>query len=180
MHPDSDENEQAIYYQRLLSAYQEIRAILSATSGDERLRLLGQAGVLAQQLGKYQEAVAYLERAIESAQEQMRYRFEVANLIRLGIVFFEMKNYQAAEEVYKWALERISTRPETESYRDFALYHIGRLLIEQGLLHEAEQVFNAVLIMRQQKGDADLIASAREALQALKQMKQDNNEYGTH
>lgn len=167
------------YHQRLQSAYLEVQAILSATSGEERLRLLGQAGNLARQLGLHHEAGGYFQRAVESAQEQGRPRFEVANRIRLGINFFELKDYAAAEEQYRETLEQISTTPETESYRDFVLYQIGRLLIEQGLLDEAREVFEAVLILRQQKGDSELIASAREALLAIEEMRQED-EFGTY
>lgn len=164
------------HQQRLKTAFQEVQAILPATAGEERLRLLGQAGNLARQLGAFQEARDYFQRAVDAAQAQGRPRFEVPNRIRLGIACFEAQDYVAAEGHYRAALEQISVTPEVEDYRDFVLFQVGRLLVEQGLLDEARQTFESVLILRQQKGNAELMASAREALLAVRELQDEASE----
>jgi len=163
--------------------YRQGQSELAALQGEERIQLLGHLGSLARQLNRFEEAESHFHEAIGLAQIFQRQRLEVANRIRLGVTYQYAGHPQAAEACFQEALEQISTQPQTEYYRDFVLQHMGKLLVEQGFWQEALPFFETALILRQQKRDAELIASTEQALAQLatllSQGETEDDPYGT-
>jgi tetratricopeptide (TPR) repeat protein len=151
-------------------AYGEGRAELERVRmrGDAQilLRMLGSLGTYARLLQRYAESVDLLQEALTLSQELHLPAFEAANLIRLGTSYQYAGQNQAAEHYFIEALN-LTEDPEASAYRDFAWQHLGKLLAEEGLFNEARGCFLAALQLRQDKGDADLLASTQAALTAL-------------
>lgn len=130
------------------------------------LKLLGELGEHARILGELEASRHYLERALALAREYEDHGRIVANLIRLGTTLQYLNEHSAGEALMREALT-LTDQPATCHYHDFALQHLGKLLVETGATKEARTLFEQALILRQQKGEAGLIASTQQALDSL-------------
>jgi len=54
---------------------------------------------------------------------------------------------------------------------DYVLQHFGKCLVELGELDRAEAMFEEALQLRRQRGDEGLVASTRQAIDALERMR---------
>ena len=147
----------SIHFQQGLQALQVLQ-------GEERIRVLGQLGSLARQLGHFEQASQLFQEAIALATRFGRPRLEVLNRIRLAVNQQYAGLPEAAEKLLLEVLEQVSTTPQAESYRDFVFYHLGKLYAEAGQLHQALKLFETALILRQQKRDTDLIENTEVAI----------------
>lgn len=130
------------------------------------LKLLGELGEQARTLGELDASQQYLEHALQVAREHGDLARIVANLIRLGTTLQYLNRHAEGEALLREALT-LSDQPASCHYHDFALQHLGKLLVESGALIEAQSLFKQALILRRQKGDAGLIASTEQALDSL-------------
>ncbi|MGV3524128.1 MAG: tetratricopeptide repeat protein [Candidatus Sericytochromatia bacterium] len=140
---------------------------LPRASGGERLRLLGECGSAYRALGQLDAAATYFERALDLARVQVNPRLEAANLVRLGVVCHYQNRWDEAETCFAAALALSEQEPDAWDYRDFALQHWGKLCVEQGRFAQAQAYFEAARLLRQVKGDTELLASTDEALLAF-------------
>jgi tetratricopeptide (TPR) repeat protein len=127
---------------------------------ETELRLLGEVGNGLRGLGQHREAIPYLERAVRAAQRLGDSRREAANRVRLGTARQFAGDVDAAEADLRAA---IGVHPD---YDDFALQHLGKLLVERDRLREGLDCLRESLRLRQVKGDPELIASSQEAVTA--------------
>lgn len=145
---------------------------LETARGDSQqayLALLGELGAVARSLEEWDLAERWLKEAVQLSQTLGDTAREAANLIRLGTLYHYREDVHRGMLLFSQALT-LSEQPAAASYRDFALQHMGKLLVEQGLYQEAYQCFSQALQLRQRKGDAELIASTQEALHALESL----------
>jgi tetratricopeptide (TPR) repeat protein len=147
------------------AATTRLTRIEAAGSSQVALDLLGYVGNGLRILGRLDQAVMHLERAVALARRLNRPKAEVANLIRLGEAHRNADDYAAAEPCFRAALDRIrDERDDLRAYENFALQHLGKCLIDAGRAVEAISCLERALALRHAKGDADLIASTEVAL----------------
>ena len=129
------------------------------------LALRGYLGNARRLLGRTAEAVALLERAVDTARKLGNSRALVANLIRLGEALRYGGHLEAAERRYQAALELVRTQPDVlAGYEAFALQHLGKCRLDQGDPAGAAACFEEALALRRAKGAPDLVASTEAAL----------------
>jgi len=139
------------------------------------LKLLGELGEHARILGELEASQHYLERALDLAREYQDSGRIVANLIRLGTTLQYLNQHTEAEALMREALT-LTDQPATCHYHDFALQHLGKLLVETGAYKAARTQFEQALILRKQKGDPGLIASTEQALAALATLQEQSQD----
>jgi hypothetical protein len=88
---------------------------------------------------------------------------EIANLIRLATAIQYAGRHAEARAMFELALRRCE-RGIASAYEDFALQHLGKLLVEQGHVARGLPLLERGLLLRRRKGDAALIASIDRAL----------------
>jgi len=141
-------------------------ARLANAGPGEELRLRGYLGNACRMVGRLDEAVAHLQRAIALAQAQGNERAQVANVIRLGEARKFQNRIADAERLFRDALALATdpTAPALRVYESFALQHLGKCLIEQERREEAIDVLTRALELRRREGDIALITSTEAAL----------------
>jgi len=144
-------------------------AALAAGVADEhaRARLLGRVGEAYRMLGDPDRAAPYLSEALLAARHLGDEPGVAANLIRLATALQHGGEHPRAESLFREALA-FSGRPDCATYKDFALQHLGKCLVETGRIDEAIGCFEEALAARLAKGDAALVASTEEALAAAR------------
>lgn len=130
------------------------------------LSLLGVLGEQARGLGLFEASRGFLEKALSLAREHQDLTREVANLIRLGTTLQYLEQHDLGEKLIREALDKVGI-PKTEIYHDFALQHLGKLLVEKGRYLEARGLFEQALSIRKGKGQPGLISSTEQALSVL-------------
>ena len=126
-------------------------------------RLLAYLGEAHRVIGALEEAEREIREALILAREAADARGGVANLIRLGEVLRCGDRPGDAEAALRDALAG-TDGPGCDVYRDFALQHLGKTLLDTGRVEEARAVLRDALAIRQRKGAPSLIASTQEAL----------------
>jgi tetratricopeptide (TPR) repeat protein len=148
------------------------RALLAAAATEdaaERLRLLGAIGNDERALGNLVAAEHYLAEAVALARSTGDARREAANLIRLATAMQCDNRHAEAEPLFRAALA-LTERPAAAMYRDFALQHWAKWLVETGQVPEAVACFEQALALRYAKGDGALIASTEQSLVAAREL----------
>jgi tetratricopeptide (TPR) repeat protein len=148
------------------------RALLAAAATDdaaERLRLLSAIGNDERALGILTAAIDDLAEAVALARSLDDVRREAANLIRLATAMQYDNRHAEAEPLFRDALA-LTERPEAAMYRDFALQHWAKWLVETGNVAEAVACFEQALALRQRKDDGELIASTEQSLAAARSL----------
>jgi tetratricopeptide (TPR) repeat protein len=74
-----------------------------------------------------------------------------------------------ASQLLSIAVEQCRAHPELNILLDFALQHLGKVQFDLGRHEQALATFEEALALRESKADAELIASTRLAIQAVKQ-----------
>lgn len=111
-------------------------------------------------LGRYAEALDYLDRALELADSDYR---RMSVWINLGDVYRYWGDTVTAETLYRRAMDRAGD----SEVLSFALQHLGKALAEQGRLPEARARLTEALKLRVVEGDAELIEATRSTLDLL-------------
>ena len=129
-----------------------------------RVRLLGYLGNACRVLGRHDEAVAALAKAVTLARGGGDDRASLVNRLRLG----EARKYRGdvteAEAIFRQALRDAQQNDNLTDYRDFALQHLGKRRLEKGDAVEATLLLEQALELRRRRGDPRLIASTELAL----------------
>lgn len=148
------------------------RDLLAAVATDdavERLRLLGAIGNDERALGNLAAAECCLAEAVALARSTGDARREATNLIRLATAMQYDNRHAEAEPLFRAALV-LTQRPGAAMYRDFALQHWAKWLVETGNVPEAVACFEQALVLRYAKDDAELIASTEQSLVAAREL----------
>jgi tetratricopeptide (TPR) repeat protein len=148
------------------------RDLLARTPADdaaERLRLLGAIGNDERALGDLDHAEQDLAEAVALARFLGDVRREAANLIRLATAIQHAERHAEAEPLFRAALA-LTEREAAAMYRDFALQHWAKWLVETGNVPEAVACFEQALAIRRAKGDGELIASTERSLAAAREL----------
>lgn len=139
-------------------------ALASTSSPAQRIRLLGYVGNAERILGRALEATETHGEAVALATAAGELRLHAISLINLGEAHRCAENPNAAERILRRALDLSSPGGVATDVRDYALQHLGKCLLDQGRLEDAVTVLEEALALRESKGDAQLIASTRLAL----------------
>lgn len=140
----------------------------------EYMRVLGHLGSLARVLSRFDEAIIYLEQALQLARNLQRPEAEVVYLIRLGTAFHHSEQWEKAEAYFQEALP-LTQQPTTHPWQDFVYQHLGKLRVEQGRYPEARRCIQIALQLRQIKGEPDLLASTLAVVTALAEIENQEN-----
>lgn len=140
--------------------------VAAARAGDDQTALVRALGYLGEALrvaGRLVEAEGVLNEALARARRRDDERLVIAALIRLGECHRCADAYPRGEPLLREAVDRAADQDGT-LYRDFALQHLGKLLIDAGRAAEAIPVLTEALRLRHAAGKAALVASTEEAL----------------
>ena len=85
--------------------------------------------------------------------------------LRLGIAYQYAEDAMNAETFLRKSVEHARGH-KLEKILDYCLQHLGKFLIEQGRVRDGLTYLNSALKLRRQKGDAELMRSTRDAIQA--------------
>ncbi|MFD0364288.1 phosphotransferase [Nocardia sp. GCM10030253] len=121
-----------------------------------------QTGIDLLLLGRHEDALDHLDRALELADTERR---RVAVLINLGDVYRYQGDAVIAEILYLRALDL--ARTDVPEVLSFALQHLGKALAEQNRLDEARKLLAEALMLRSAEADSELVESTRATLNAL-------------
>jgi kanamycin kinase len=116
-------------------------------------------------LGRYDEALDHLDRALELADSDRR---RISVWINLGDVYRYRRDAVTAETLYRRTVDH--ARDSTPEVLSFALQHLGKALAEQGRLPEARALLTEALKLRVAEGDGELIESTRITLDTLDEL----------
>ncbi|WP_255219288.1 phosphotransferase [Nocardia tenerifensis] len=121
-----------------------------------------QTGIETMLLGRYDDALDLLDRALELVDTEER---RITVWINLGDVYRYRGDAATAETLYRRAVEHArAAAPDVLSY---AVQHLGKALAEQNELTEAHALLREALDLRTAEGDPELIESTRVALESL-------------
>lgn len=143
------------------TAVKRLPALAEEEDGQALLWILGYLGNVCRVLGKAGEAVRYLQEAVALAGVTRNPNAALANVIRLGEAYKYSGNHPVAERLFRYVLAE--TAP-AHPYRDFALQHLGKCLMDDGRYTEAVPFLEEALEIRRRKKDAALVQSTTRAL----------------
>jgi tetratricopeptide (TPR) repeat protein len=128
-------------------------------------QLLGLIGVYSRMLGDLNSAHDYLQQSLALSEQLEDERSKTVTRIRLAHVYQWQKQYNLCDRLLVEEIYRCQTQPILKPYLDFAYQHAGKSKYEQGDYQTAYQYFLQALIIRQQKGNAELLDSTHLALE---------------
>jgi len=132
-----------------------------------RVRLLAQIGTLYRTSPEPDRAIPYFEEAVSLSRAHNLRADEAVNTLRLAVAYQYAGNVEAAVPAFKAALVLCAQR---RTQLDFAYQHWGKFLVEQGEPGMAIPFFEQALAQRMARGDSELIASTRAALDGARLM----------
>ncbi|GAK02089.1 putative acetyltransferase [Geomicrobium sp. JCM 19037] len=132
------------------------------TIASEKHQLRGALGNLYRFANEPEQAIDYLMFNVSEAMHDHDKHREAVARIRLGEAFKYAEQHKRALEQFEWALRH------NERYKDFALQHQGKCLLELGRIEEAIICFETALSIRREKDDESLIASTEAAIRYVK------------
>lgn len=141
-----------------------IAAYQASRDDRERLTLAGQIGTYARMLRDLDTAAEYLTQAVKLADALGDARAHVINRIRLAHVYQWHGDYPLSTSMFTAIVTQVMTEPALFDLRDFSYQHAGKNYFDQERYADAILCFAHALVLRQQKGDAELIASSEQAL----------------
>lgn len=113
------------------------------------------------------EAVHYLTLCLDTATEEKDIEREIVTLIRLGEAYKYDEKNERALNFFDKALYLCETH-EIDAYKDFALQHKGKCLMEVGKYTEAKECFLRALEIRTDKKERALMNSTLQAITYVK------------
>lgn len=137
-----------------------------ALTGADLLLALGALGQLARSLSDYPAAIGHFAEAVALARTLGDEPRGDANLVRLGVALHHAGDLAPAIDCFEQVLEA-----PNRGYHDFALQHLAKLEVERGAYRQAAWHLAQALELRLAQGDAELIASTREAQRALASLR---------
>jgi tetratricopeptide (TPR) repeat protein len=151
-------------YREALQLYKELATESRALDSRRRAALLVNAGVIYRNLGDPVSAVESFREAVAAYEETGDLAALSNAWLNLGIArHLNLERPEEAEAAFREALRLArESGDRTEEVQD--LFYLGRLLLEQGRLGEAGEVFRKGLAVAEASGSAEGRWSAREGL----------------
>ncbi|MFC9896263.1 phosphotransferase [Nocardia sp. NPDC127579] len=134
-----------------------------------------QTGIELMLLGRFEEALDHLDRALELADADASDGLgspgqrRISVWLNLGDVYRYQGDLGTAERLYRRAVEASRECAPAPELLSFAVQHLGKALAEQGRLDEARALLAEAQQLRIAEGDSELIESTRVALETLDQ-----------
>jgi tetratricopeptide (TPR) repeat protein len=159
----------AMFAKAIATGEQEL-ALARAVAETSRLRrALLWCGTAHRIAGEYEIAEEQLREALELSRDASDTVQLIGTTIRLAELDRCRDAFTSAETLLRLAL-RLGERHGIKDYRDVALQHLGKTLIDAGSAAKAIPLLEEALVLRREKGAADLVASTEEALIRAREM----------
>ncbi|WP_391205464.1 hypothetical protein [Psychrobacillus sp. L4] len=137
---------------------------------EEKYFLYGTLGNLYRIYDKPKIAIRYLELSLRYSIDEKNCNREIISLIRLGEALKYDNKLDKSLEIFDEALIK-STISASNSYKDFALQHKGKCLLELKRVEEAIKCFQEAVMLRIEKNNQSLIVSTLHALDFARTIK---------
>ncbi|AXE23539.1 hypothetical protein C0216_08750 [Streptomyces globosus] len=147
---------------------EELRVLPEGSEADRARVLARWTGIGLVVLGDYDDARAFLRRALDLATASGNTRAVIAAELNLGDAYRYAGETETADKLYRGALD--AARSQHPELVDFALQHLGKHLMEQGDLVPARAHLQEALRLRTAKGDAGLIESTQAAVDRVEML----------
>ncbi|MGV9719556.1 phosphotransferase [Nocardia beijingensis] len=148
--------------QRMIPHDPERLAVRVAQARPDDFASYRQTGIELMLLGRYDEALDHLDRALELVDTERR---RITVWINLGDVYRYRGDAGTAERLYRRAVEH--ARVAAPEVLSFAVQHLGKALAERDHLSEARELLAEAMRLRIAEGDPEEIESTRAALDTL-------------
>ncbi|MET7769928.1 phosphotransferase [Nocardia sp. NPDC005366] len=125
-----------------------------------------QTGIELMLLGRYEEALDHLDRALETVDTESR---RITVWINLADVYRYRGDAATAIVLYRRAVD--AARVSAPEVLSFAVQHLGKALAEQGEIVAARALLREALHLRVAEGDPELIESTRIALETVERVR---------
>ncbi|HLR14252.1 MAG TPA: tetratricopeptide repeat protein [Bacillota bacterium] len=155
----------------------EAMQLLEESDEENHYFLYGTIGNLLRVSEQPTEAIHYLTLCLDDATEEKDTEREVITLIRLGEAYKYNEQFERAFNCFDKALYVCETH-EIDTYKDFALQHKGKCLMEVEKYAEAKECFLRALEIRTDKKERTLMNSTLQAITFVKGLmnKEDHKE----
>ncbi|MGK8523269.1 APH(3') family aminoglycoside O-phosphotransferase [Nocardia asteroides] len=168
--PGQVERDEPLYRfderQRMIPRDPQRLAVRVAQARPDDFASFRQTGIELMLLGRYDEALDHLDRALELVDTEAR---RISVWINLGDVYRYRGDAHTAETLYRRAVEHArAAAPEVLS---FAVQHLGKALAERGHLAEAHALLAEAMRLRVAEGDPEEIEATRAALDTLGELR---------
>jgi tetratricopeptide (TPR) repeat protein len=151
-------------FRRVIEVGQRELEQARATGDAARLRkALTWVGTARRIAGAHEQAEADLDESLQLARDAGDSSQVIGAMIRLAELYRCRDEFPRAEILLRLTLKVIEKSGQTP-YRDFALQHLGKTLIDADRANDAVPLLEEALAIRHQKRSPDLIASTEEAL----------------
>ncbi|MGV9969741.1 phosphotransferase [Nocardia beijingensis] len=148
--------------QRMIPHDPERLAVRVAQARPDDFASYRQTGIELMLLGRYDEALDHLDRALELVDTERR---RITVWINLGDVYRYRGDAGTAERLYRRAVDH--ARVAAPEVLSFAVQHLGKALAERDHLSEARELLAEAMRLRIAEGDPEEIESTRAALDTL-------------
>lgn len=142
----------------------EVAALHANPAG--RLAALGRLAPALRIAGRLDEAHLAATAAVELAERLGEARAAFVNRLRLAHVLQWQGRHDLATPLFERLVVQARAGDELAGLLDVALQHAGKDLYDQRRFAQAERCFREALEIRRRKGDAALVDSSAQALQA--------------
>lgn len=164
--PGQVERDEPLYRfderQRMIPHDPQRLAVRVAQARPDDFASYRQTGIELMLLGRYDEALDHLDRALELVDTEQR---RISVWINLGDVYRYRGDAHTAETLYRRAVEH--AREAAPQVLSFAVQHLGKALAERNQLTEAHALLAEAMRLRVAEGDPEEIESTRAALDTL-------------
>ncbi|MFD8245267.1 APH(3') family aminoglycoside O-phosphotransferase [Nocardia sp. NPDC059691] len=164
--PGQVERDEPLYRfderQRMIPHDPERLAVRVAQARPDDFASYRQTGIELMLLGRYDEALDHLDRALELVDTERR---RITVWINLGDVYRYRGDAGTAETLYRRAVEH--ARVAAPEVLSFAVQHLGKALAERNHLAEARELLAEAMRLRVAEGDPEEIEATRTALDTL-------------
>jgi tetratricopeptide (TPR) repeat protein len=159
----------AQFARAIASGEQELRVARAVADSSRLRRALIWCGTAHRIAGEHDVAEQQLREALELARDAGDTAQLIGTTIRLAELDRCRDAFPTAETLLRLAL-RLGEKHKIAVYRDVALQHLGKTLIDAGSAATAIPVLEEALVLRQRNGTPDTVASTEEALRRARQI----------
>lgn len=135
-----------------------------------KVKTLGHLGLFSRMLGDLDKAEQFLGEAMKIVDENdLEPSWWATTGLRLAHVYQWQKRFELALGMFEDILETCDLIESLNTYRHFALQHLGKMHFDMGDFESALECFEEVHALRMQSGNKELIQSTSRAIEIVNQ-----------